>query len=256
MKVTRCSAITLSRWCGSRSPPGRRTTRRAPVTRGRKISLMEMSKDSGALNRDASSWPKPRISRDCHNRRSLMASWRIIAPLGRPVEPEVKMTYASASAATATAGGAVGRPAKAQSSRSTRTASGSPGACSPEPLSWSTIRASSTTTARRASGHSGSSGTNAHPAWRTPSRPMTISAERPRDIPTTCSAVRPRPTRWWANWALRSAAWRYVRVRCSSTIATASGRSRACSRNSSTIVGRSRSAPVSFQRARASIRAA
>ncbi|CAM5659077.1 hypothetical protein SVIOM342S_01659 [Streptomyces violaceorubidus] len=53
---------------------------------------MEMSKDSGALNREASSGPKPRISWICHSRRSLIASCRIMAPLGRPVEPEVKMT--------------------------------------------------------------------------------------------------------------------------------------------------------------------
>ena len=92
MKVTRCSAITLSRWWGSRSPPGRRTTSRPPETSGRKTSLMEMSKDSGALKSEASSWPKPRISFTCHSRRSLIAEWRIIAPLGRPVEPEVKIT--------------------------------------------------------------------------------------------------------------------------------------------------------------------
>ena len=63
---------------------------------------MEMSKDSGALNSDASSWPKPRISSTCHSRRSLIASCRIIAPLGRPVEPDVKITYARAGPGMAT----------------------------------------------------------------------------------------------------------------------------------------------------------
>lgn len=53
---------------------------------------MEMSKESGALNSEASSWPKPRISSTCHSRRSLIASCRIMAPLGRPVEPDVKIT--------------------------------------------------------------------------------------------------------------------------------------------------------------------
>lgn len=63
-----------------------------PVVRGRKISLTEMSKESGALKSEASSWPNRRISRDCQSRRSLIASCRIMAPLGRPVEPDVKMT--------------------------------------------------------------------------------------------------------------------------------------------------------------------
>lgn len=156
---------------------------------------MEMSKESGALNSDASSWPNRRISPTCHSRRSLIASWRIMAPLGRPVEPEVKMTYASEVAWTVASGASAGQEPNAQSSRSTATASGSAPSDSPELLSWRTTRASSTTTALRAAGHCGSSGTNAHPAWSTARSPMTMSAERPSDIPTTSSDARPRRTR-------------------------------------------------------------
>ncbi|CAM5532534.1 hypothetical protein SANTM175S_07569 [Streptomyces antimycoticus] len=195
MKVTRCSAITLSKWCGSRSPPGLRMTSLPPCTSGRKISLMEMSKDNGALNSDASSWPKPRISLPCHSRRSLIASCRIIAPLGRPVEPDVKITYASALPGTVAPVPSVGWAPKPQSSRSTATASGSAGSPSAEAPSCATTRASSMTTARRAAGHCGSSGTNAHPAWSTASSPITISAERPSEMPTTCSGPSPRSIR-------------------------------------------------------------
>ena len=71
------------------------TTTRPPLIRGSRISLTEMSKDSGALNNDASTCrclPKCRTWSRCHCNRSAIASWRIIAPLGLPVDPDVKMT--------------------------------------------------------------------------------------------------------------------------------------------------------------------
>ena len=90
--MTCSEAIRSSRYCGSRSPPGSATTTQPPDTNGSRISLIEMSKDNGALNNDASPGPKPRISSTCQVSRSQIASCRIIAPFGVPVEPDVKMT--------------------------------------------------------------------------------------------------------------------------------------------------------------------
>ncbi len=199
--VTRWRAIVCSRWCGSRSPPDRTTTVRPPHTSGRKISLIEMSNDSGALNSDASECPKWRIWPTCHSRRSLIASCLIIAPLGRPVEPDVNITYASCAPAIVTSVGSPGNDEKAHEQRSTATASGSP--ARPVPRSRTTC-ASVITDSRRDAGHCGSSGTNAAPACSTASRLITISAERSSEMPTTCSVRTPRSIRKRVSWVERS----------------------------------------------------
>ncbi len=66
-------------------------TRRAPEMRGQKNSKTETSKEKGVFWRRESE--EERENWRCPQRRRLTTLlWELMAPLGRPVEPEVKMT--------------------------------------------------------------------------------------------------------------------------------------------------------------------
>src|ERR1051326_2885713 len=120
----------------------------------------------------------------------------IPTPFGRPVDPEVQITYASAS------GGLTRAPRPALSrpncSRSWSSHSGLPATCgSPAPNSDSlTITCaplSSSINCSRPAGYLGSSGTYAPPAFKIPSSATTNSTERPMQTPTRLS--QPTPSR-------------------------------------------------------------
>ncbi|BDT89226.1 hypothetical protein FMUAM8_49900 [Nocardia cyriacigeorgica] len=89
--VMPCSAMIRARYTGSRCPSGLATTRRAPVCNGQKNSHTDTSKVDGVFCKTASS---AAIGYSCciHSSRLTMAPWLTATPLGRPVEPEVKMT--------------------------------------------------------------------------------------------------------------------------------------------------------------------
>lgn len=76
---------------GSRSVPGSVTISRPPVVSGDQNSHTDRSKVAGVFNRTVSCDPRRKVSRN-HASWLTIAACEMVTPLGRPVEPEVKMT--------------------------------------------------------------------------------------------------------------------------------------------------------------------
>ncbi|BDU08685.1 hypothetical protein FMUBM48_49480 [Nocardia cyriacigeorgica] len=89
--VTPDSPITRARYAGSRCPSGRAITSRAPTCNGQKNSHTDTSKVNGVFCNTTSSAPS-RYSRCRQRRFATIERCDTATPLGRPVEPEVKMT--------------------------------------------------------------------------------------------------------------------------------------------------------------------
>jgi hypothetical protein len=86
--VTLRSLMTRVKYDGSRCPPGSAITRRAPANSGQKNSQTETSKLKGVFCTTASEGVSPYCS--CiQSRRLVTPRCVFIAPLGRPVEPDV-----------------------------------------------------------------------------------------------------------------------------------------------------------------------
>ena len=94
MVGTKCSVVTPSRrivstrYAGSRCPPGRAITIRAPASSGGKSSRAEASKLTGVFCSTTSPGPSGHAS-PIHPMTFASARCSTITPLGRPVEPEV-----------------------------------------------------------------------------------------------------------------------------------------------------------------------
>src|SRR6185436_13553817 len=96
-----------------------------------------------------------------------MARCGTSTPLGRPVEPEVYITYAAASGSAAIAGASAGSAAIAAASASTRTtraAWGGRGSARDDFVTSTGTAVSASMKASRSAGYDGSSGTYAPPA--------------------------------------------------------------------------------------------
>ncbi len=95
--VTPRSAMIRARYAGSRCPSGAATTRRAPTCNGQKNSHTDTSKVNGVF---CSTTSASVMGYMCWRQRRLatIAPCPTATPLGRPVEPDVKMTYARFSA--------------------------------------------------------------------------------------------------------------------------------------------------------------
>mmetsp|Transcript_8983 Transcript_8983/g.22276 ORF Transcript_8983/g.22276 Transcript_8983/m.22276 type:complete len:294 (-) Transcript_8983:902-1783(-) len=107
-----CSASSSASHASGSGAPGAGSTRRPPLASTPKRSNTERSKESDARPSTAS--PAPTPQRPLRSRHVLLAPRCAIAtPLGSPVEPEVKMMYASCSsggsAAAACSGAVFGR---------------------------------------------------------------------------------------------------------------------------------------------------
>lgn len=76
---------------GSREVRWGTTTRRPPVSRQPQISHTEKSKALEWKNVHTSAAPSPKSARVARTRLSTL-SWGTATPLGRPVEPDVKIT--------------------------------------------------------------------------------------------------------------------------------------------------------------------
>ncbi|CAM3240215.1 hypothetical protein JANLI_04360 [Janthinobacterium lividum] len=86
--VTPWRSISAASSAGSRCSPGAATASRAPYISGQKNSHTETSKLNGVFCSTVSPAPSPYVC--CiHTRRLYSAQWRLAAPFGRPVEPEV-----------------------------------------------------------------------------------------------------------------------------------------------------------------------
>ncbi|BCK58645.1 hypothetical protein NWFMUON74_64170 [Nocardia wallacei] len=89
--VTPSAAMSSARYAGSRWPSGRATASRAPICKGQKNSHTDTSKVAGVFCRTTSAAVSPYS--DCiHTSRLTIAACDTATPLGRPVEPEVKIT--------------------------------------------------------------------------------------------------------------------------------------------------------------------
>ncbi len=91
--VTPRSAITRTKYAGSRCPSGNATTNRAPTCNGQKNSHTDTSNVNGVFCRTTSDSVSP-YSACIHTRRFTIAPCPTATPFGRPVEPDVKITYA------------------------------------------------------------------------------------------------------------------------------------------------------------------
>ncbi len=99
MVVTSWAVARAARRAPSRWASGSATTSPAPVMSGQNSSHTDTSNDSGVLCSTRSSGASPNVS--CiHSSRLTIARCETPTPLGRPVEPEVKITYASESGCT------------------------------------------------------------------------------------------------------------------------------------------------------------
>ena len=112
--VTPRSATVLTRYAGSRWPSGTAMTSSAPICNGQNSSHTDTSNVTGVFCSTLSCSVR-RYSSCIHNSRLTMAAWLTATPFGRPVEPEVKMTYAvsagrSGAVLSASVTGAVDRP--------------------------------------------------------------------------------------------------------------------------------------------------
>ncbi len=167
---------TASTQAGGSGSPGAGSTRVAPARTAPKMSYTERSKQSEEMPNSTSSavtWKRRLIS-------SMVLSgpwWSSIAPLGRPVEPEVKMTYArscgprSGESAVTPARGSAG-PSTAVTGASVSLAIRS---CPARSVSTTEAVVSASTARSRSSGQAGSSGAYAAPAVSTPSTAATCS---------------------------------------------------------------------------------
>src|SRR5262249_15278751 len=88
--VTPCDRIVATSWAGSRCAPGAARTKRAPTSSGQKNSQTETSKLNGVFCRTASPALKPYAACIQH-KRLCTPEWVLAAPLGWPVEPDVKI---------------------------------------------------------------------------------------------------------------------------------------------------------------------
>ncbi len=168
--VVRNAAVTPWRAARSRSTPGWRgpsgaTTARPPLRRGAQISKVEASKTYAECSRTASAAPSRHLRSAA---RAVMSAWVTPTPLGRPVEPEVNMTYASRvpGPGPGRGPGAAGAPCRTLPEASTVT-SAAPGAIR-RTQGWSRVvsstmrvrrEATSVTRSSRSAGQSGSRGT-------------------------------------------------------------------------------------------------
>src|SRR5574340_578757 len=212
--VMSASSISDHRYSGSRCPSGRATTSFAPTAKGRNSSHTETSKVIGALCTTTSAASNP-YSAIIHASRLPIARCETATPLGRPVEPEVKITYAVFSVRTGATRSAsrTGASENPDTSRvSTSTAGTDPGVSKPSRLvvSTHTGAAVSSTYVLRSTGWSGSSGTYPPPASSTAQIPTTISIERPIATPTSDSGPTPREIRYRANRLTRASSSAYV----------------------------------------------
>ncbi|KRD22969.1 hypothetical protein ASE41_13860 [Streptomyces sp. Root264] len=112
---------------------------------------------------------------------------QISTPLGRPVDPDVWMTYAGSPMVAAAATGDRTAVSGASSSRTARSANRA--ACAPV-VRTRAGSASARSAAVRVSGAPGSRGQHAAPDSRTPR--IAVTASMPRVCPTPCSRRRVR----------------------------------------------------------------
>ena len=90
---TDCSTIVRTRYSGSRCPSGTAITTRAPTCNGQNNSHTDTSNVNGVFCNTTSDPSSPYAS--CiHTRRLTIARCSTPTPFGRPVEPDVKITYA------------------------------------------------------------------------------------------------------------------------------------------------------------------
>ncbi len=89
--VTECRRTASAMALGSRCAPGAIRCRVAPVISGQKNSHTDTSKVNGVFCRTLSSAPR-RYSSCIHSSRLTMPRCGTATPLGRPVEPDVKIT--------------------------------------------------------------------------------------------------------------------------------------------------------------------
>src|SRR5205814_458236 len=129
--------------------------------------------------------PKPRLSRNARS-SAVTAPRGTLTPLGRPVEPEVKMVYASAAGSTGRDGAAA---APSETFSTTTPGPAIPAARSASDGSVSSTRSPESAAIRRSrsAGYAGSSGTYAPPAHQTPSMAGISAAVRGRNRPTGTS---------------------------------------------------------------------
>ncbi|RPK64079.1 hypothetical protein EES42_27815 [Streptomyces sp. ADI95-17] len=86
--VTPCSRIIPARYCGSRWPSGRGSTRAAPAISGPKNSHTATSKLDEVFWSTRSA-PVSGYTDCIQSRRLEIDAWETRTPFGRPVEPEV-----------------------------------------------------------------------------------------------------------------------------------------------------------------------
>ncbi len=128
-----------------------------PQQRVPKISATETSKLMEVEPRTRARSSSDTVSRSQCSRTATEA-WRIITPLGRPVEPEVKITCDRFSGPAPLSGAVSGSPSPAPAGSSSAAPSGTRSA-RPGPATTSRTPASSIIRARRSRGCAGSKGT-------------------------------------------------------------------------------------------------
>ncbi len=165
MTVGRWASTRAARAAGSRTVSRPARTTAAPLISGTWISRAAMSKEtvvtatSPSPGLMASSWA-------CMRRKLASAECGITTPLGRPVEPEVWMTYAGwapSGTGSGPAGSSAGSARADRASGESRTRVSVPGtsgasAAAARVVRTHTGRASSTMNSRRSAGYSRSSG--------------------------------------------------------------------------------------------------
>ncbi len=234
--VTDSSATSGNNAFGSAAVSRVTTRTRPPTTSGASICQTEMSNVSGAFCTSESAATRARSS-ILASRWLTMPRRCTMAPLGLPVDPDVKITYARSSGAPST-----GTSTSSSAPSSTTRPIGCPAAAV---ISSASTRCSGSTTsvriplsvkssALRRTGARVSSGTYAPPAPITPSTADTNPAPGAASTPTRSAVTR-------RDSALaRATSAAYVVAESSSTTASASGCAAACARTDST---RSASAP-------------
>ncbi len=159
--VIRSRRIRSARYAGSRCSPGAATTSAAPVISGHHSSHTEASKPNGVLCSMRSCGSRPN-SRCAHIRWLANPPCVTTTPFGRPVEPDVYITYAACSGpgtSPATGSADLASPSAAASAPSSTTASpsGNSSANSDRVITH-TGRQSASMSPTRSAGYSGSTG--------------------------------------------------------------------------------------------------
>ncbi|NCL73150.1 hypothetical protein AIIKEEIJ_00585 [Rhodococcus sp. YH1] len=146
--VTDRARMTAARYPGSRWPSGAATTSRAPTCNGQKNSHTDTSNVNGVFCNTTSSAVSP--YRPCiHTRRLTIAACETPTPFGRPVDPDVKITYAvfdgrNGAVRSASVNGASDSAATSTASTASTRTDDSAGASNPSRVVVSTTTGSAT----------------------------------------------------------------------------------------------------------------